>query len=57
VEGNEEKRKEPEVVGIYKIEGDTLTICFTVDQKERPRNFSTKAEDKLRMMVLKRVRP
>jgi uncharacterized protein (TIGR03067 family) len=27
--------------GIYKIEGDTLTICFTVTGKERPAELKT----------------
>jgi uncharacterized protein (TIGR03067 family) len=33
--------KEPTVLGIYKLDGDTLTICGTDEKKERPAEFAT----------------
>jgi uncharacterized protein (TIGR03067 family) len=41
--------------GIYKIDGDTLTICMgEEDSNERPTEFSTKAGSKAHLVVLKR---
>jgi uncharacterized protein (TIGR03067 family) len=39
--------------GIYKLEGDTLTVCLTRDNKERPKEFKTSKEDGI-LMVWKR---
>jgi uncharacterized protein (TIGR03067 family) len=40
--------------GIYKIEGDTLTICRVAPGKDRPAEFSSPAGSGLTLMVYKR---
>jgi len=41
--------------GIYKLDGDKLTICaVTESEEDRPTEFSTKEGSKARLVVLKR---
>lgn len=42
--------------GIYKLDGDTLTICLvsSKDPADRPKEFKTTVEGHARMMTLKR---
>jgi uncharacterized protein (TIGR03067 family) len=44
-------------VGIYKLEGDTLTFCMVESEKEadRPKEFKTGKDSKAMILVLKRV--
>lgn len=42
------------VLGIYKIENDTLTICMAGPDQPRPRDFKAEKGSKLTLMVLKR---
>jgi uncharacterized protein (TIGR03067 family) len=43
--------------GIYKLDGDLLTIVHTEAGKPRPKEFATAADTSLTMMVLKRINP
>jgi uncharacterized protein (TIGR03067 family) len=43
--------------GIYRLEGDVLTIAFAPVGKERPKNFETKQGSKEMMFVMKREKP
>lgn len=45
-----------EIKGIYKIEGDVLTICW-LDENNRPTDFVTRDRPGYRLFVLKRVKP
>ncbi len=42
---------------IYELSGDTLKICIAEPGKERPEALGTAADDKRKLMVLKRVKP
>ena len=46
--------KEKTVLGIYKLDGDTLTICGTDEKKERPTEFT--AGKGVTLLVLKRAK-
>jgi uncharacterized protein (TIGR03067 family) len=43
--------------GIYKIEGDTLTICLGRGRTGRPKAFESTAEAPTTLYVFKRVKP
>ena len=43
------------VYGIYKIEGDTITYCFADAGNPRPKEFASKPDSGLTLMVLKRI--
>ena len=42
------------VPGIYQLEGNQLTVCYTVPGQARPTQFSTRAGDMRLLAVLKR---
>jgi uncharacterized protein (TIGR03067 family) len=44
-------------LGIYKLEGDTLTIVDSSGEKERPTGFSTKDNSALKLYVFQRSKP
>jgi uncharacterized protein (TIGR03067 family) len=42
--------------GIYEIDGDTLKICFSEPNEDRPTKFESPAGSKVMLIVLKRVK-
>lgn len=49
------QEKTPTMPGIFKIEGDTLTICFT-PMGERPKSFESKAGTVTMLLTFNRVK-
>lgn len=47
--------KDKVVHGIYKIEGDSITYVWAEPGKERPKEFASKADSGLTLMVLERA--
>jgi uncharacterized protein (TIGR03067 family) len=43
--------------GIYKFDGDTLTICGDESGKPRPTEFESKKGSEVNLYVLKRIKP
>jgi uncharacterized protein (TIGR03067 family) len=43
-------------LGIYKLDGDTFTICDSSGEKTRPTGFATKGSFDLKLHVFKRVK-
>jgi len=46
----------PPVLGIYKFEGETLTICTADPGRERPKAFHTAEKDGMTLMQLRRAK-
>jgi uncharacterized protein (TIGR03067 family) len=46
----------PTSLGIYKIEGDRMTLCVAFPERERPAKFESPEGSKVILIVLKRVK-
>jgi RNA polymerase sigma-70 factor (ECF subfamily) len=54
--GTDPDGKTHEAVGIYKIEGDVLTVCYVVTGKDRPTEFEAGAGSEAVLQVFKRAK-
>lgn len=50
------KDRDEKALGIYEIKGDTLRICFSMDNKARPTEFAAPEGSRLTYVILKRVK-
>jgi uncharacterized protein (TIGR03067 family) len=48
--------QDKELQGIYQLKGDSLTICFSREGADRPKEFESKEGSKHMLIVLKRVK-
>jgi uncharacterized protein (TIGR03067 family) len=55
--GTEGENKGKAAQGIYKLEGDRLTICYTMPGKERPNGFESNPGSAATLVVWKRAKP
>jgi uncharacterized protein (TIGR03067 family) len=55
--GTEGENKGKVAQGIYAMDGDRLTICYTMPGKERPRVFESKVGSAATLVVWKRGKP
>jgi uncharacterized protein (TIGR03067 family) len=44
------------LTAIYRLDGDTLTICYVLGRGPRPTDFESKAGTEIRLMTLRRVK-
>ena len=50
-------REKGRAQGIYKLEGDRLTICWREGGKGRPKAFTSEPDSGTRLIVVERVKP
>jgi uncharacterized protein (TIGR03067 family) len=47
---------QPNMIGIVRVEGDTLTICYVGNDLERPKTFDAAEGSGATMLIMKRVK-
>lgn len=57
INGSQGPNKGKTIPAIYKIDGDSLTICYNLGGKDHPTEFKTKAGTKLFLVEYKREKP
>lgn len=53
--GTEGELKDKPALGIYKLDGDTLTMCYVMPGKERPKTFESLPNSGAFLVVWKRA--
>jgi len=55
--GTEGELKGKPALGIYKLEGDRLTLCYTMPGRERPAKFESAPKSGVYLIEWQKVRP
>lgn len=57
IKGTQGPNKDKTFLCIYKLKGDSLTVCYDLAGKEYPKEFKSKTETQLFLVEYKRAKP